>query len=68
MEVGRMPLYEVLLLEDDEHSELRLTDQPLHVGQKVTIAQQSWLVEREERPEEVTAETRYVCVPLRRSE
>jgi hypothetical protein len=57
-----MPLYEVLLIEDDQHSELRLTDQPLRVGAQVTIAHQRWLVEREARPEEESAETRYICV------
>jgi hypothetical protein len=67
MEVGRMPLYEVLLLQE-EGSELRLTDQPLHVGKMVTIAHQRWLVEREASPEEETADTRYICVPAERSE
>jgi hypothetical protein len=62
-----MPLYEVLLLQDDE-GELRMTDQPLHVGETVTIARQRWLVQREARPEEADADTRYICVPAERSE
>ena len=57
-----MPLYEVLLQRDDD-DELRLTDQPLQIGETVTIAGQRWLVQHDETPEGSGAEIRYVCVP-----
>jgi hypothetical protein len=61
MEVWGVPLYEVLLVRDDEQ-ELRLTDQPLRVGEAVPIGGERWLVQREAVPERADAETRYVCV------
>ena len=57
-----MPLYEVLLVRDDD-SELRLTDHALHVGETVTIAEQRWMVEREAPAERASADVRYICVP-----
>ena len=57
-----MPLYEVLLLRDDEQ-ELRLTDQPLHVGRTLTIGEERWLVQREAAPQQPAAKTRYICIP-----
>ena len=57
-----MPLFEVLL-HRDEGDELRLTDEPLRVGENVSIAGQRWLVEREEPAEQPGAEARYICVP-----
>jgi hypothetical protein len=57
-----MPLYEVLLIRDDE-AETRLTDRTLNVGETVLIGEQSWLVRSETAPERADAATRYVCVP-----
>jgi hypothetical protein len=57
-----MPLYEVLLIRDDEQ-ETRLTDRALSVGETVLIAEQSWLVQNETAPEGAHAAARYICVP-----
>jgi hypothetical protein len=57
-----MPLYEVLLIRDDER-ETRLTDRALSVGETVLIAEQSWLVQSETAPERADAAARYICVP-----
>jgi hypothetical protein len=57
-----MPLYEVLLIRDDEQ-ETRLTDRALSVGETVLIGEQSWLVQSETAPERADAAGRYVCVP-----
>jgi hypothetical protein len=56
-----MPLYEVLLLRDDE-PELRLTDRALTIGETLPIGEERWLVQREEPPERADATARYVCV------
>jgi hypothetical protein len=56
-----LPLYEVLLIRDDEQ-EVRLTDQPLPIGEAVPIGEERWLVQREAAPERTDAVTRYVCV------
>jgi hypothetical protein len=57
-----MPLYEVLLIRDDEQ-ETRLTDRALSVGETVAIADQSWLVQSETAAERADAAARYICVP-----
>jgi hypothetical protein len=57
-----MPLYEVLLIRNDE-SETRLTDQELHVGETVSIGEERWLVHSDAPPERADAAGRYVCVP-----
>lgn len=62
MEVSRVPLYEVLLLRDDD-KETRLTDQALRVGEAVSIGEERWLVQGEAAPERPDAKTRYICVP-----
>jgi hypothetical protein len=56
-----MPLYEVLLLRDDEQ-ELRLTDQSLSVGETVALGEERWLVQREDPPERGDAAARFVCI------
>jgi hypothetical protein len=61
-----MPLYEVLLIRDDEE-ETRLTDRALSVGETVLIGEQSWLVQNEAAPERADAATRYICVPAERA-
>jgi hypothetical protein len=62
-----MPLYEVLLLRDDDQ-ETRLTDQALRVGEAVSIGEERWLVQSEAAPERADAETRYICVPAAATE
>ncbi len=57
-----MPLYEVLLIRDDEE-EIRLTDQGFAVGEIVSIGEERWFVEREAALERGDAAGRYVCVP-----
>jgi hypothetical protein len=57
-----MPLYEVLLIRDDEH-ESRLTDRALSVGETVLIGEQLWVVQSETAPERADAAARYICVP-----
>ena len=61
-----MPLYEVLLIRDDEQ-ETRLTDRALSVGATVSIAEQSWLVQKETAPERADAAARYICIPAERA-
>jgi hypothetical protein len=61
MEVAAMPLYEVLLLRDDE-SELRLTDRALRIGETLPIGEEHWVVQSEAAPERADATTRYICV------
>jgi hypothetical protein len=56
-----MPLYEVLLIRNDEH-ETRLTDHELQVGEMVSIGEERWLVRSEAPPERADAAARYVCV------
>lgn len=59
-----MPLYEVLLIRDDEQ-ETRLTDRSMRVGETVSIREQSWLVQSMTAPERADAAARYVCVPTK---
>ena len=59
-----MPLYEVLLIRDDEQ-ETRLTDRSMRVGETVSIREQSWLVQSKTAPERADAAARYVCVPAK---
>jgi hypothetical protein len=56
-----MPLYEVILLRDDEQ-EIRLTDRALHIGQTLPIGEERWLVQSEEPAGRADAATRYICV------
>jgi hypothetical protein len=56
-----MPLYEVLLLREDEH-ELRLTDRALQIGETLPIGEERWLVQSEEPPERPDAAVRYICI------
>ena len=56
-----MPLYEVLLIRDDE-DETRLTDHALEVGETFPVGEERWMVEREESPDRTDAVTRYICV------
>ena len=56
-----MPLYEVLLLRDDEN-ETRLTDRALEIGETLPIAGEEWVVQREAAPERADASARFVCV------
>ena len=56
-----MPLYEVLLLREDEH-ELRLTDRSLRIGQTLPIGEERWLVQSEEPPGRTDASARYICI------
>ena len=67
MEVSRMPLYEVLLLRDDER-ETRLTDRALVVGETFPGGEERWLVESEAPPERADASSRYICVPAKTTE
>jgi hypothetical protein len=62
-----MPLYEVLLLREDDH-ETRLTDRPLQIGETVSIGEERWLVQREAPPERGDAATQYICVPAETTE
>jgi hypothetical protein len=62
-----MPLYEVLLLREDDY-ETRLTDQPLQIGETVSIGQERWLVKSEAPPERADAATQYICVPAEETE
>jgi hypothetical protein len=57
-----VPLYEVLLMRDDEQ-ETRLTDRALSVGETVFMGEQTWLVQSETAPERADAAARYICVP-----
>jgi hypothetical protein len=57
-----MPLYEVLLIRDDQQ-ETRLTDRAMRVGETVSIGEEPWLVQSETAPERSDAAARYVCVP-----
>jgi hypothetical protein len=59
-----MPLYEVLLLRDDE-GETRLTDRRLSIGEMLEIGEEAWIVEREAAPEREDAAVRFVCVRAR---
>jgi len=61
MEVGAMPLYEVVLLRDDD-DETRLTDRDLTIGETLEIGEERWIVAREEPAERGDAAMRYVCV------
>jgi hypothetical protein len=56
-----MPLYEVLLIRDDDE-ETRLTDRALRVGETVSIGEERWLVQSETDPARADAATRYICV------
>jgi len=56
-----MPLYEVLLLRDDD-TETRLTDRALEIGETLPIGGEQWIVEGESAPERADAATRYICV------
>jgi hypothetical protein len=56
-----MPLYEVLLLRDDQQ-ETRLTDRVLRVGETIPIGEESWFVQSEATPQRADAATRFVCV------
>jgi hypothetical protein len=56
-----MPLYEVLLLRDDE-TETRLTDHALEIGQSFPVGEEQWIVQSESPPERADAATRYICV------
>ena len=62
-----MPLYEVLLLREDDH-ETRLTDRPLQIGETVSIGEERWLVQSEAPPERRDAATQYICVPAEKRE
>jgi hypothetical protein len=62
MEVGAMPLFEVLLLRDDEDDETRLTDRKLAIGETLEIGKERWQVQRETPAERADAALRYVCV------
>jgi len=57
-----MPLYEVLLLREDE-GETRLTDRRLSIGEMLEIGEETWIVEREATAERQDAALRFVCVP-----
>ena len=59
-----MPLYEVLLIRDDEQ-ETRLTDRAMRVGETVSIGEEPWLVQSETMPERADAVARYICVPAK---
>jgi hypothetical protein len=59
-----MPLYEVLLIRDDEQ-ETRLTDRAMRVGETVSIGEEPWLVQSETTPERADAAARYICVPAK---
>jgi hypothetical protein len=61
MEVSQMPLYEVLLLRDDE-TETRLTDHALEIGQSFPVGEEQWIVQSEAPSERTDAATRYICV------
>lgn len=56
-----MPLYEVLLLRDDQH-ETRLTDRALRVGETIPIGEEHWFVQSEAAPKRADAASRFVCV------
>jgi hypothetical protein len=62
-----MPLYEVLLLREDDH-EMRLTDRPLQIGETVSIGEERWLVKSEAPPERRDSATQYICVPAEKTE
>jgi hypothetical protein len=67
MEVSRMPLYEVLLLRDDER-ETRLTDHALEIGTSFPVGEERWIVQSEAPPERSDAATRYICVRAKETE
>jgi hypothetical protein len=56
-----MSLYEVHLVRNDD-DEIRLTDHALHVGETVSIGEQTWRVQQEAPPERADAVTRYICI------
>ena len=57
-----MPLYEVLLLRNDDN-ETRLTDHELAIGETLELGGERWVVEREAEAERPDAALQYVCVP-----
>jgi hypothetical protein len=62
-----MPLYEVLLLRDDE-TETRLTDHALAIGETFPVGEEQWTVQSEASPERAEAATRYICVRARETQ
>lgn len=56
-----MPLFEIVLVNDGS-SEVRLTDQPVHVGDRIQINDQDWVVTRS-LVASARAEARFECVP-----
>ena len=56
-----MPLYEVLL-HANGRSEVRLTDQPLGLGETVKILGHEWIVKGEANPVNPAASTRFVLI------
>jgi hypothetical protein len=62
-----MPLYEVVLLWDDD-DETRLTDRELTIGETLEIGAERWIVEREEPAERREVAMRFVCVRAKGTE
>jgi hypothetical protein len=58
-----MPLYEIVLCYS-HGDEVRLTDQPLAIGDTMQIDYVDWKVVLESPPAGATAAARYVCEPL----
>jgi hypothetical protein len=55
-----MPMYE-LVLWFQGNEDIRITDQPLSVGQTVVIDNFKWLVEAQDLPHDPNATARYIC-------
>ena len=56
-----MPLFEIVLV-NDGNSEVRLTDEPIRVGDTIQINDQDWVVTRNVVAS-ARAEARFECVP-----
>ena len=55
-----MPLYEIVLCFPDRE-EVRLTDSPVTVGERVSISGDEWSVVVEREPEDIRATARFLC-------
>jgi len=55
-----MPMYE-LVLWFQGNEDLRVTDQPVSVGETLMIDNVKWLVEAQDLPRDPNAAARYIC-------
>ena len=55
-----MPMYELVLWHQGNEA-VRITDQPVSIGQTLSIDSIQWLVEAQVLPHDPNAAARYVC-------